>query len=140
MDMNKERQAFERWWSENYDRDDFEVVEFSEILNGYESSEIWTDELNKAWSAWQAAKAQVPEWISVKDKKPNEYDRVLICNANIDDHEWNDGVTEAIFAPCDKGCCPPIFESKGHEYIADSEVTHWISLPKLPHEAQEQAQ
>jgi len=53
---------FEAWWSENYDRDDFEDVVFSEILNEYESNYIVTDDLNKAWSAWQSAKAQaVPE-------------------------------------------------------------------------------
>lgn len=53
---------FEAWWSENYDRDDFEDVVFSEILNEYESNYIVTDDLNKAWLAWQAAKAQaVPE-------------------------------------------------------------------------------
>lgn len=49
---------FEAWWFENYDRDDFEDVVFSEILNEYESNYIVTDDLNKAWSAWQAAKAQ----------------------------------------------------------------------------------
>ena len=57
---------FEAWWFENYDRDDFEDVVFSEILNEYESNYIVTDDLNKAWSALQAAKAQaVPEAITI---------------------------------------------------------------------------
>ena len=72
------------------------------------------------------------DWISVSERLPEEWDRVLVCNVRIDDHEWYCGVTEAVFAPCGKGCCDLKFESKGHEYIDNSDVTHWMPLPKPP--------
>ena len=28
------------------------------------------------------------DWISVSERLPEEWDRVLVCNAHIDDHEW----------------------------------------------------
>ena len=71
------------------------------------------------------------EWIGVDERLPERWDRVLVCNAN-EDNEHDDGVTEAIFAPCDKGCCEPKFESKGLEYISHNDVTHWMPLPKMP--------
>lgn len=115
---------FEAWWSENYDRDDFEDVVFSEILNEYESNYIVTDDLNKAWSAWQAAKAQaVPEWISVEDELPKDgakvlcYGRQFMCVGVFDGDDF--------FDPLD-----------GQSFVKDC-VTHWMQLPASP-KAQEQ--
>ena len=76
---------FEAWWSENYDRDDFEDVVFSEILNEYESNYIVTDDLNKAWSAWQAAKAQtVPEGFVLVPKEPTDKTIAHMTNTPIE--------------------------------------------------------
>ena len=73
-------------------------------------------------------------WISVKDKLPEEWGRVLICDVNDDVGEYKIGVTEATFTPCGKGCCEPRFESKGLEHISHEDVTHWMPLPKPPSE------
>lgn len=63
MNNHEERLRFERFWVENFDPDTFDDVEYSEILNTYDSNYIVTDDLNRSWLAWQArAKAQaVPE-------------------------------------------------------------------------------
>ena len=63
MNNHEERLRFERFWVENFEPDTFDDVEYSEILNTYDSNYIITDDLNRPWLAWQArAKAQaVPE-------------------------------------------------------------------------------
>lgn len=63
MNNHEERLRFERFWVENFEPDTFDDVEYSEILNTYDSNYIVTDDLNRSWLAWQArAKAQaVPE-------------------------------------------------------------------------------
>jgi len=72
------------------------------------------------------------EWISVKNKLPEDWDRVLICDINDETEDYKTGVTEATFVPCGKGCCEPRFESKGLEYIDHTNVTHWMYMPKPP--------
>lgn len=67
MNNHEERLRFERFWVENFDPDTFDDVEYSEILNTYDSNYIITDDLNRSWLAWQVrAKAQaVPEVITI---------------------------------------------------------------------------
>lgn len=67
MNNHEERLRFERFWVENFDPDTFDDVEYSEILNTYDSNYIVTDDLNGSWLAWQArAKTQaVPEVITI---------------------------------------------------------------------------
>lgn len=67
MNNHKERLRFERFWVENFEPDTFDDVEYSEILNTYDSNYIVTDDLNRSWLAWQArAKAQaVPDQLDV---------------------------------------------------------------------------
>lgn len=67
MNNHEERLRFERFWVENFEPDTFDDVEYSEILNTYDSNYIITDDLNRSWLAWQArAKAQaVPEVITI---------------------------------------------------------------------------
>ena len=55
------------------------------------------------------------DWISVKNKLPEEWDRVLICDVTDETEDYEIGVTEATFVPCGKGCSEPRFESKGLE-------------------------
>lgn len=62
MDIQKERAAFEKHWIENFDAIDLEDAEYRDDLNMYEHPTLFADDLNKAWSSWQAAKAQaIPE-------------------------------------------------------------------------------
>jgi hypothetical protein len=56
------------------------------------------------------------EWISVKDRLPEDASNVLIA--------WADGVSEACF--CDDGWC-----RDGRMLLW---VTHWMPLPKSPEE------
>lgn len=72
------------------------------------------------------------EWISVESELPDEWQRVIVCNINGEFNDWSDPISEAIFAPCGKGCCKPKFETKGMEYISGDEVTHWMPLPEPP--------
>lgn len=71
-------------------------------------------------------------WISVNEKLPNEWDHVFVCNSEAIPDDWNKNVSEAMFAPCGRGCCDPKFETKGLEYISHEDVTHWMPLPELP--------
>ena len=66
-------------------------------------------------------RARVPEWISVKDRLPEEDGYYLCC---IKSSLFPDRVYIDILE-CDKGS----FE-EGHIYT--DTVTHWMSLPELP--------
>lgn len=70
MNVLKELKAFQEWWSENYDPDDFEEIQYSEILNEFESNYYTTDEINKAWHAWLKVKSEViPEGFVLMPKE-----------------------------------------------------------------------
>ena len=62
--------------------DEFEDLVFKPEINAFHSNYLssrFMDNINFGWSAWQAAKAQqVPEWISVNDKMPDEGDEVFV--------------------------------------------------------------
>ena len=63
MDIQKEREAFQKFCEENFDFERHEQTYFDEQTQCYEN-DIGedTESINMAWSAWQAAKAQaVPE-------------------------------------------------------------------------------
>lgn len=67
MDLQKEREAFQKFCEENFDFERHEQTYFDEQTRCYEN-DIGedTESINMAWSAWQAAKAQaVPEVISI---------------------------------------------------------------------------
>ena len=57
MDTQKEREAFESWFSKEFRCDEWEYNPFSHIefndIAAYSCSTV-----NAAWAAWQAAKAQ----------------------------------------------------------------------------------
>lgn len=74
MNNHEERLRFERFWVENFEPDTFDDVEYSEILNTYDSNYIITDDLNRSWLAWQVrAKAQaVPEGFVLVPKEPTD--------------------------------------------------------------------
>lgn len=63
MDIQKEREAFQKFCEENFDFERHEQTYFDEQTQCYEN-DIGedTESINMAWMAWQAAKAQaVPE-------------------------------------------------------------------------------
>jgi len=63
MDINKEREAFQKFCEENFDFERHEQTYFDEQTQCYEN-DIGedTESINMAWSAWQAVKAQaVPD-------------------------------------------------------------------------------
>lgn len=73
MDIQKERDAFEKHWIENFDAIDLEDTEYRDDLNMYEHPTLFADDLNKAWSSWQAAKVQaIPEGFVLVPIEPTE--------------------------------------------------------------------
>lgn len=70
MDIQKEREAFQKFCEENFDFERHEQTYFDEQTQCYEN-DIGedTESINMAWSAWQAAKAQaVPEGFILVEK------------------------------------------------------------------------
>ena len=59
MDLQKEREVFQKFCEENFDFEHHEQTYFDEQTQCYEN-DIGedTESINMAWSAWQAAKAQ----------------------------------------------------------------------------------
>ena len=124
MDINKEREAFEKHASKFF--------KTNEAFEDDGENYVY-DEVKFMWDCWLAAKAQaVPEWISVKDKLPGFNQSVLSC----------DGF---------ETCVAEYLESCKNEYGVFFEegfwingaasifenVTHWMPLPEAI-EAQEQ--
>ena len=74
MDIQKEREAFQKFCEENFDFERHEQTYFDEQTQCYEN-DIGedTESINMAWSAWQAAKAQ-----SVPDVQQALNDRLLV--------------------------------------------------------------
>ena len=67
MDIEKEREAFQKFCEENFDFERHEQTYFDEQTQCYEN-DIGedTESINMAWSAWQAAKAlAVPEVVTI---------------------------------------------------------------------------
>ncbi|WP_228274511.1 DUF551 domain-containing protein [Acinetobacter towneri] len=82
MDIQKEREAFQKFCEENFDFERHEQTYFDEQTQCYEN-DIGedTESINMAWMAWQAAKAStVPQWISTSDRMPEEGEEVLVHN------------------------------------------------------------
>ena len=93
MDIQKEREAFQKFCEENFDFERHEQTYFDEQTQCYEN-DIGedTESINMAWMAWQAAKAQaVPEgfgdiqsWIAVNSFSALDavHENVPIIDAN----------------------------------------------------------
>lgn len=74
MEIQKEREAFQKFCEENFDFERHEQTYFDEKTQCYEN-DIGedTESINMAWMAWQAAKAQaVPEGFVLVEKKEFE--------------------------------------------------------------------
>ena len=70
MDIQKEREAFQKFCEENFDFERHEQTYFDEQTQSYENDlGECTESINMAWSAWQTAKAQaVPEGFVLVNK------------------------------------------------------------------------
>lgn len=72
------------------------------------------------------------DWISVENSLPEDWQHVLVCDANKESDEYGvePDVYFATFTPCGKGCCESKFEVQGNFWISSDSVTHWMELPK----------
>ena len=72
MDIQKEREAFQKFCEENFDFERHEQTYFDEQTQCYENDlGECTESINMAWSAWQTAKAQaVPDGYKVVPVEP----------------------------------------------------------------------
>ena len=119
MDIQEEREAFQKFCEENFDFENHEQTYFDEQTQCYEN-DIGedTESINMAWEAWQAAKAQaVLEWISVKNKLPKI------------------GVYVMVFLE-KQGHNPTTYNFCQYTKFGFhlSNVTHWMPLPDAPQE------
>lgn len=82
MDIQKEREAFQKFCEENFDFERHEQTYFDEQTQCYEN-DIGedTESINMAWSAWQAAKSQADQKI-----------KLLLCDEHLKKCESPTGI------------------------------------------------
>lgn len=134
MDIQEEREAFQKFCEENFDFENHEQTYFDEQTQCYEN-DIGedTESINMAWEAWQAAKAQaVPEWISVEGELPKRNLNVLLNLVVRKNGKPIKCIGFYSIEPDEEPC-----------FVLDDNftvlkgVTHWMMLPQPP-KAQEQ--
>lgn len=135
MNNHEERLRFERFWVENFEPDTFDDVEYSEILNTYDSNYIVTDDLNRSWLAWQArAKPQaVPEGFVLMPKEPT--DEIIEAMNEFDyrnDYSDMDGAYRTIVETLEKAQAVPEVINVGNEL--QSWVAVWSFKARHDHE------
>ena len=123
MDINKEREAFEKLPEINAILHNSEFG-FNEGINQYYHPNHAEHRLSYAflmgaWLAWQAKAQAVPEWISVDDELPSEGDLLL-------------GISTTKLAKFN------VYQVVALDEFDDCEITHWMHLPQAP-KAQEQS-
>lgn len=134
MDIEKEREAFEDWFSKEFSCDEWEYNPFSRMefndIDAYSCSTV-----NAVWSAWQAAKAQaVPDTnISFKDWiSDHKNDYVHFGGYQERAHElanraWNASANTS--TPKDKVLMPRKLSTKHIDYVVkELAITGGISL------------
>ncbi|WP_179209332.1 DUF551 domain-containing protein [Eikenella corrodens] len=107
--IERERRAFEEWYSRAY----LPAAAHGRTFSKYQAGTYRLQHVHDAWQTWQARAAQ-SEWISVKDRMPGEVRNYLTCNAGgvvrvcrfdgknfsyweYDEEEWED--IEVIYFP-----------------------------------------
>lgn len=106
MDIQKEREAFEAYIKSEYPMGEQLAKDYGKTLCELYSSE---------WKAWQAAKADAVQWISVEDELPSANLLVL-------------GMSQTprnIFN---------IYGVVALDEFEEADVTHWMPLPDAPQE------
>lgn len=138
MDLQKEREAFDKWHYEQYLLENPNIdISNAKYIYDYAHKNALVCQLKEShFLAWQAAKTQaVPEWIRMEDKYPKAGESVLICINGIRQNI-------AYFYDCsvsneysDHDWFEPVFTGgeAGDECVVKTEdVTHWMLLPKEP--------
>lgn len=73
IDIQKEREAFQKFCEENFDFERHEQTYFDEQTQCYENDVGEdTESINMAWSAWQARAQAVPDWYVFMPKEPTQ--------------------------------------------------------------------
>ena len=72
--IEQECKAFEKWYASTY----LPTPVHGRTFNKYPTGVYCLQHVQDAWQAWQARAAQ-SEWISAKDKLPEEKSRYLTC-------------------------------------------------------------
>lgn len=69
-----------------------------------------------------------PQWISIKDRLPCEYGNYLAIVSG--------EVMECLYSGCNTGFnnAWSTCDAYGFKYIPETEITHWMPLPKAPEE------
>lgn len=116
MDLQKEREAFQKFCEENFDFERHEQTYFDEQTQCYEN-DIGedTESINMAWSAWQAKAQAVPEGF------------VLVSAEQMS--QWGHMANYA-----EQYGCPECFEARGYAHNLGCEINTYFNVS----EAQEQ--
>ena len=79
-------------------------------------------------------RAQVPQWISVEDRLPDETGRYLVVKKRIAPEELGGNKTDIVILRffVDKGFRMPIHIPDWINEEIDEEVTHWMPIPQPP--------
>ncbi|WP_227509203.1 hypothetical protein [Acinetobacter johnsonii] len=101
MEVQKEREAFQKFCEENFDFEHHEQTYFDEQTQCYEN-DIGedTESINMAWMAWQSAKAQaVPEGFAIKDvinERQRQINQEFYSTENDDEYKQNELLRAAV--------------------------------------------
>lgn len=111
--IEQEHKAFEEWYASTY----LPTPVHGRTFYKYSTGVYRLQHVQDAWQAWQARAAQ-SEWISVKDRLPENDTYVLAVTSR--------GLV-IINRMCDYG--------RGKEWVSgyiDNPITHWQPLPAPP--------
>ena len=118
MDIQKEREAFEKWY-EN-------VIGRSLVYKTHDKFYL-NSKTQEAWETWQAAKAQaVPEWIETAIQPPEEGQKVIISGI------YGVGIAEFSYLYKDEFVMYGIGAS--NPILSKDQVKFWMPLPDAAQE------
>ena len=118
MDIQKEREAFEKWYENAIGRSLVYKTHDKFYLNS---------KTQEAWETWQAAKAQaVPEWIETAIQPPEEGQKVIISGI------YGVGIAEFSYLYKDEFVMYGIGAS--NPILSKDQVKFWMPLPDAAQE------
>ena len=110
--IEREREAFEEWYSRAY----LPTAAHGGTFSKYQAGTYRLQHVQDAWQTWQARASQA-EWVSVKDRLPDPETTVLVC-------------TERGYIFTSWASNVDVFWFYGEE--EDDRGTHWQPLPAPP--------